>query len=115
MTTVQTQFFDDKTQKSITLEYEHTKHSLKRAKQRALTNNQISFALGNGKEVCKQGLIFYIVGNQVNSNNNLNKQDIKKIKNLVVVVAEDSNTIITCYRNNSPFKHINKKPKKLFA
>ena len=45
MTTVQAQIFDNKTQKSIILEYEHTKHSLKRAKQRALTNNQIFFLI----------------------------------------------------------------------
>ena len=113
MRTVQIQIFDQKTKKSITLQYKHTKHSLKRAKQRALTNDQIGYAIRNGKEVCKQNLIYYMLGKQIDFKSLNDKQEIKKMKNLVVVVAENSNTIVTCYRNNSPFKHIGKKPKKL--
>ena len=111
---INTEIKDEKSKKKIKISYEHSCHSLRRADQRAISDEQIKYAISNGKEVYKQGFVFYIVGHNILKSIS-DKQLIKKLKNIVVVVANDSNIIITCYRNNSPFKHIEKKPKRLAA
>ena len=96
------------------MEYTLTSHFLKRSQQRAINEEQIKYALLEGEEVERQGFLFYIVGDKL-SNSKMSPQDRKKLKNLVLVACSEENTLITSYRNNGPFKHIAKKPRKLVS
>jgi hypothetical protein len=97
---------------STEMVYQFTNHFAKRSRQRAISDEQIEYALNCGEEVEKQGFLFYIVGDKI-SNKGLSPQKRKKLKNLVVVTSADENVLITTYRNNDPFKHVAKKPKRI--
>ncbi len=103
---------DDQLNKSETLNFNHSLHSLKRANQRNIDSQIISVVIEYGTEFFKQGMIFYVLGeNDLPANSYYFER--KKFRNLVVVVSGDSNTIITCYRSKNPFKHIKKKQKNI--
>lgn len=103
---------DEKLNKSELLSFNHSQHSLERAYQRNINNQNIAVAIEYGKGFFKQGMIFYVLGeNSLPKNIKCNQ----KTKNLVVVVAGNSNTIITCYRAKNPFKHVKKKQRNLVA
>lgn len=91
--------------------FKHTSHSFLRASQRGINSNKITAALKYGENIYKQGLIYYVLGEH-NIPESLSK-DKNKLKNTVVVVAGDSNNVITCYRSSNPFKNIKLKPKRL--
>ena len=93
------------------MEYHLTNHFSKRSRQRAISEEQIEYALNCGEEIEKQGYLFYVVGGKINGKG-LSPQKRKKLKNLVVVTCADENVLVTTYRNNDPFKHIGKKSKK---
>jgi len=99
---------------SSEMEYVLTNHFIKRTQQRAINEEQIKYALLEGEEVEKQGFLFYIVGDKL-SDAKLSPQERKKLKNLVVVTSSEENVLVTSYRNNDPFKHIAKKPRRLVA
>jgi len=54
-------------------------------------------------------MIFYVLGEQQLPDAKVQEDS----QNMVIVVAGDSNTILTCYRSENPFKHIKKKQKNL--
>ena len=89
-----------------------TKHSLERIKERDICGDSLQLALIYGRAFFKQGLIFYVLGQQ-NIPNNIDTKLRRKCLNLVVVTAGDSDQIITSYRNSNPFKYIKKKSKRL--
>ncbi|MDP1815441.1 MAG: hypothetical protein Q8K92_13415 [Leadbetterella sp.] len=91
--------------------FEHTKHSFSRANQRGITASKISVTIQYGEIIRKQGLIFYILGE-----NNIplsHSKEKSKFKNTVVIVSGDSNQLITCYRTDKPFKYLRQKTKRL--
>ncbi len=102
----------DKEMSPVELSFEHTVHSFQRAQQRGIRSLQLETTLQYGYAIYKQGLIYYILGE-----NNI-PEKLSKIKgqivNTVVIVSGDSNQIITCYRSARPFKHIKMKSKKLY-
>jgi len=98
--------------KSETLTFNHSLHSFTRAQERNIYNENISVVIEYGKEFFKQGLIFYVLGEN-KLPNFLTAVEKRIYKNTVVVVAGDSNTIITCYHSKNPYKHIRKKTKTL--
>lgn len=91
--------------------FKHTEHSYLRARQRGINNQKIIAALQYGENVYKQGLIYFILGEN-NIPDALCKQK-EQLKNTVVIVAGDSNQVITCYRSANPFKNIRTKSKSL--
>lgn len=97
----------------VRLTFEHTPHSLLRAHQRGLSQGKISVALQYGTPINKQGLLFYVLGEKDIPRKFLKQKD--KLRNTVVVVAGDSNHIITSYRSKSPYKNIKVKPKRLLS
>lgn len=106
------QVTDEDLNKSETLTFKHSQHSLERANQRSIDDISIANTIEYGKAFFKQGLIFYALGEHNIPKNNRNKLS-KVNTNLIVVVAGNSNTIITCYRSKNPFKHLKKKQKNL--
>ena len=44
---------------SLDVDYEYTNHFSKRSQQRAITKEEIKYALCEGKEIEKQGFLFY--------------------------------------------------------
>lgn len=95
---------------SESIYFEHSYHSQKRASQRGIRNCIIEYAIQFGNEIFKQGLIFYAVA-QKNIPLTIDASIREKLKNMVVIMAGDSNQIITCYKSNNAFKHIRKKYK----
>lgn len=89
-----------------------TEHSSERIKERDICGDSLQLALIYGRAFFKQGLVFYVLGEQ-NLPNNIDSKLRKKCMNLVVVTAGDSDQIITSYRNHNPFKYIKKKSKRL--
>ena len=94
-------------------EFKHSGHSLERASQRCLNNFRIKIALVYGESVRKQGYEYCILGEDRIPEELLKYKD--KLKNTVVVMDGDSDTIVTCYRANKPYKHIRKKSKTLLT
>jgi hypothetical protein len=103
---------DEKLNKSEKLNFQFSKHSYQRSQERNISSDRITTAIEYGKEFFKQGLIFYVLGEN-NLPKGLSPKERKKYKNLVVVVAGDDNTIVTCYRSKNPFKHVKMKRKEL--
>jgi hypothetical protein len=54
-------------------------------------------------------MVFYVLGKNQLPDTKLHDNS----QNMVIVVAGDSNKILTCYRSENPFKHIKKKQKNL--
>lgn len=106
------QVVDGITHRNIEFHFKHTRHSFKRAAQRGINLNKITAALQYGENIYKQGLIYFILGEN-NIPESLSKEK-DKLKNTVVVVAGESNQVITCYRSSDPFKKIKIKSKQLF-
>lgn len=101
----------DKGLDPIEFMFEHTEHSYLRACQRGLNREKIIAALQYGENVYKQGLIYFILGEN-NIPASLSKQK-EQLKNTVVIVSGNSNQVITCYRSADPFKYIRTKSEKL--
>jgi len=101
----------DKYLSPIEFTFEHTEHSYLRACQRGLSQQKIVATLQYGESVYKQGLIYFILGEN-NIPDSLSKQK-KHLKNTVVIVSGSSNQVITCYRSANPFKNIRTKSEKL--
>lgn len=89
----------------------HSRHSNKRASQRGIQNPWINTVVREGRVVHKQGYRFFYMTDKELKFQNPSKQD--KLKNLVVVMAGDSNTVVTCYKNKSAIGNIKRKSKKL--
>ena len=94
-------------------EFKHSGHSLERASQRCLNNFRIRIALVYGNSIRKQGYEYCILGEDRIPEELIKLKD--KLKNTVVVMDGDSETIVTCYRANKPYKHILKKSKTLLT
>ncbi|MBS1631694.1 MAG: hypothetical protein JST10_03875 [Bacteroidetes bacterium] len=101
----------DKNLSPIEFTFEHTEHSYLRACQRGFNQQKIVAALQYGESIYKQGLIYFILGEN-NIPDSLSKQK-KHLKNTVVIVSGKSNQVITCYRSANPFKNIRIKSEKL--
>jgi hypothetical protein len=102
---------DKKLNKSETLSFNHSQHSFRRANERNIRSKNIADVIEYGKAFFKQGMVFYVLGEQQLPDAKIQH----KSQNMVIVVAGDSNTILTCYRSDNPFKHVKKKQKNLAA
>lgn len=94
------------------VDFNHSKHSQKRASQRGLSERKIEKVLEYGECYFKQGLIYYVMGEN-NLPNNIAAQDRDLLKNTIVIVSSETNKVLTCYRSNNPFKNIRIKSKRL--
>lgn len=96
------------------LKMDFSSHSKKRSQQRGFASDLIFTAMDYSVAVFKQGLIFYAVIEKLLPKS-MNHELREKLNNLVVVVSQDSNEIITCYKRHRAIHYINKKPKRLAA
>ncbi|OYU56708.1 MAG: hypothetical protein CFE25_05640 [Chitinophagaceae bacterium BSSC1] len=103
---------DDKTGSVEVFTFNHTHHSLIRSAQRGINDRKLAIAILYGEPFYKQGLIYYVLGED-RIPEILSKEK-EKLRNTVVVVDGDSDTVITCYRSKDPYKHIRVKSKSLF-
>ncbi|MEA1875385.1 MAG: hypothetical protein U9N86_00840, partial [Bacteroidota bacterium] len=83
----------------------HSRHSHKRASQRAITDEDIQFALDASQSFFKQGLIFHVVKDKLISDK-ISESMKKRIQHMVIVIAGDSNQILTCYKSRKAMHHI---------
>lgn len=93
-------------------DFNHSVHSLKRASQRGLSVSKITTVLEFGECYFKQGLIYYVMGEN-NLPDNITAQERDLVKNTIVIISAKTNTVLTCYRSNNPFKNIRMKSKRL--
>lgn len=103
---------DPKTKKSQVIEMYLTKHAQARILERGFSHDAIFYALEYGKEVCKQGLVFYVVLNK-NLPDTLSSKKIQELNNIILVVDPNIAKIITCYKAKNASKHIKRKSKRL--
>lgn len=100
---------DSKTTNVQEFSFKHSLHSYERSSQRGMNAGKLATALAYGAPYFKQGLIFYVLGED-DIPPRLEKER-TKLKNTVVVVDGDSGVVITCYRCSEPHKHIRRKSK----
>ena len=103
---------DEKTHHFQIMKFEHSNHSFIRACQRGIGLSKIALALEYGHTYFKQGLNYYVLGEK-DIPEYLSKER-SHLKNIVVIVAGDSNQVITSYKSNNPFKQVKQKSKDLF-
>jgi len=106
----------DKTEKGILTKGEvsvinHSRHSHKRAAQRGIQNSWVSTVVNEGQVIFKQGIRFFFMTGKELRYHTPSMQ--KHLKSLVIVMADDSNTIITCYKNKDAISNIKRKRKRL--
>ena len=95
----------------INSDFFHSKHSLLRASQRGIHNTHLDVVIRIGKVQYRQGLKFhYITSRQLSKCDPILRD---KVRNLIVVTATDSNTVITCYKNVKAIGRIKRKSKRL--
>lgn len=90
-----------------------SKHSVTRSSQRGIESYKLAIALQYGEVFMKQGLIYYVLGE-----NNIPEQysTLKsQLKNIVVVCCGRTDEVITCYRSANPFSRIKHKSKRLYV
>jgi hypothetical protein len=92
-------------------QFEHSRHSMERGIQRCITNDQISVVIAYGDMIEKQGLQYYIMGEDNIPDEYL--KDKERFRNIVVVA--DNGFVITSYRSKCPFRHIKKKSKTFYT
>ena len=102
---------DEKTGVIETFKFTHTTHSLIRSTQRGISDHKMAAAILYGEPFYKQGLIYYVLGENTIPCALQNQKS--KVKNTIVIIDGDSDTILTCYRSKDPFKHIKRKSKTL--
>ena len=103
--------YENDLRESIVINFIHTSHSNKRSSQRGVNNDKIIIALEYGNTTFKQGLLYYVLGeNDIPAHLQHHKN---KFMNTVVIVSGDSDEIVTCYRSKNAVKNIKLKPKKL--
>lgn len=102
---------DEMNAEFIDFEFKYTQHSFLRSSQRGINSGKIKAALQYGENIYKQGLIYFILGENNIPDSLCKEKD--KLKNTVVVVSGNSNEVITCYRSSNPFKKIKLKSKRL--
>jgi len=109
---IQFEIEDKKTHQIQIMKFEHTEHSFIRSCQRGLGQSKIALALEYGQTYFKQGLNFYVLGEK-DIPEYMDKEK-SHLKNIVVIVAGDSNQVITSYKSNNPFKRVKNKSKELY-
>lgn len=87
-------------------------HSIIRADQRGISNEMIKMAVNVGDIVYRQGFRYFICLEK-HLNGMIPPSKIKQFRNTVVIINE-SNQIITCYRNEKAISRIRRKSKWLY-
>jgi hypothetical protein len=104
-------FWDPDTDLVETVILQHTIHSRTRASQRCIDEERIDTVMVYGETVYKQGLIYMYLGRDQVPDHLARHRD--KYANTVIVLAGDTNHVITCYRCSNPAKHLRRKQKSL--
>ncbi|RLD43968.1 MAG: hypothetical protein DRI86_08705 [Bacteroidetes bacterium] len=90
---------------------DYSKHANRRASQRGVSKSTMRTLVRNGNVIRKQGLRYYYMTNNELKYFEKDLQD--EMRNLVVLMAGDSDMVITCYKNESALKKIKHKSKRL--
>jgi len=96
------------TNQLFTFPISHSRHSRQRAIQRKITDDHIQEVLNYSEGIFKQGMIFHYVKTKLLPDN-FDPSLRRKIERLVIIIAGDSDTIVTCYETDNPQKWIKKK------
>lgn len=89
----------------------YTRHFKQRAAQRGITPEMIDCVTDMITPIRKQGLLFYVVRRK-DLPSYIRPELADKLIGLVIIATADG-WALTCYKNRSAFKNIQKKPKRL--
>ena len=90
---------------------EHSVHSYQRSSQRGIRTLWIKTVIQQGRVVYRQGYKFFFMTDKELCYYDPEMQE--RLRNLVVVLASDSNRVVTCYKNRNAVKRIKRKNKRL--
>jgi len=102
----------DARKKGFVFPVTHSKHSKRRSMQRGISEAHIQAALNYSVGFFKQGMIFHVVKSKLIPET-FDPSLRQRIQNLVIVIAGDSNKIITCYKSDKPMRWIKRKPENI--
>lgn len=104
---------DTISQRGMDFSIQLSRHALKRSSQRGIDSYKLALALEYGEVFMKQGLMYYVLGennlpDSISANSN-------HVKNIVVVCNSQTGEVITCYRSSTAFSRIKHKSKRLYV
>jgi len=89
-----------------------TAHAQIRGAQRNITPENIDLVLRYGKELHRTGASFIFLGKRDIPEDLRNDDQMRKLEGTVLIISEDSNHLITCYKNRNALREIKKKSKR---
>lgn len=104
---------DTYTKRGMDFSIHLSKHAVKRVSQRGIESYKLAIVLEHGEVFMKQGLIYYVLG----ENNIPSQYSVMSscLKNIVVVCNGQTGEVITVYRSARPFSRIKHKSKRLYV
>ena len=93
--------------------YHLSRHCVQRASQRGIQSDAIALTLEFGKVYYRQRMLFHVLGDKELPGHLQHERE--RLRNTVVVLAEDGATLITAYRADNPFRKIRRKSKVLLT
>ncbi len=93
------------------LKVKHTRHSRRRASQRSIPDNILLMVLMLGTALHVQNSI-YLTVTEKDLPRDLDHSLAEKMRNLVVILSSDSQTLITCYYAKNGAKHLKRRNKR---
>lgn len=90
------------------LKLKHTRHSRRRASQRSIPDGVLLMVLMLGTAIRVQNSI-YITVTEKDLPRELDHSLAEKMRNLIVILSSDSQTLITCYYAKNGVKHLKKR------
>ena len=90
---------------------EHSVHSYRRSSQRGIRTPWIKTVIQQGRVVYRQGYKFFFMTDKELCFYDPDMQ--QRLRNLIVVLASDSNRVVTCYKYQYAVKRIKRKSKRL--
>lgn len=102
---------DDKGE--VKFKFKFSRHGLKRAAQRSLNYKTLLSVLLLGTVFFRQGMTFYTVMEK-DIPEYYDHKKAEKLKNIVVVLGDNDDQIVTCYYADNAVRHLKRKSKILW-
>jgi len=91
--------------------FTHSAHSLQRAAQRGLSNEEIEYILWYGQRHRRSGVIIVYLRRRDIPTTDMWRADVTRLEGTAVVLTRDGRVILTVWRNRrNGLKHIRRKP-----
>ncbi len=89
-------------------------HALTRMRERRIDIKAVQMAILYGYAILKQGVTFYVMRKR-DIPRYVKRDEVRKMKDLVVVWSNEENAVITCYRRADGMKYVKRKTDRYIA